>query len=74
MSWPEAVVAQIEAERAARRMTQAQLAQASGIALRTLSRYLDSEREIKLGQLPAIADALGIDLVTLLQRASERQE
>lgn len=53
-------------------MTLAQLVDASGIPERSLLRYLDGERAIKLEHLEALAGALGVSPAVILRRAIER--
>lgn len=70
-----AVVRQIKAERAANGMTVKQLATASGIPERTLTRYLNFERALQLGDVEALAAALGLAGEALVVRAqSERAD
>jgi transcriptional regulator with XRE-family HTH domain len=67
-----AVVAQIKAERAALDMPLGVLAEQAGITPRSLNRYLKGEREMTVALVERLAEALGVDLGTLLQRAGER--
>lgn len=67
-----AVVMQIRAERAALDLPIGELADRVGVSRRAMTRYLNAEREITLGLLDRIAEALDTDLTTLLRRADER--
>lgn len=71
--WEAAVIAQIAAEREARRLPKNELAQSVGIHPGSMSRYMKGERHLTLGMVERFAVALGIDLATLLRRAEERQ-
>ena len=68
------LVAQIEAERAARGLSIYDLADKAGIGRRTIARYLNQEREMTLGQLDAIASAFGISTDLLVKRAQDRRD
>lgn len=68
------LVAQIEAERAAKGMTIKDLADRAGIGERTLPRYLSQERDLSLSQLDDIATALGIGFDVLVKRAQQRRD
>jgi transcriptional regulator with XRE-family HTH domain len=48
------------------------LAEASGVPIRTLKRYLDGEREIPLTELRSIARALGVSVASLIDCAEDR--
>jgi len=71
--WEAAVVAQIDAERAALRMTVRELAERVGVHPGSMPRYMKGERRLTLGMVERFAEALRIDLPTLLARAGERQ-
>lgn len=71
---PAAVIAQIKAERAALDMPIGELARRVGIAPRSITRYLNGEREITMSLVEQFAHALEMDFKTLLRRAVERQE
>lgn len=71
--WEAAVVAQIAAERATRRMSVNELAKRVGIHPGSMPRYMSGERHLTLGMVERFALALDIDLATLLSRADERQ-
>lgn len=53
-------------------MTRAALAQKSSVPYRTLKRYLDAEREVRTGELGAIASALGVSITSLVDAAEDR--
>lgn len=63
---------QIKAEMAARDWKQSNLSQASKIPTSTLSRYLSGARDIPLPEFADIADALGLSMIELAQRAQRR--
>lgn len=65
-----AVVRQIQAERARQGLTIAEVADRAGPGLseRALSRYLNYERELRLGQLGQIVAALGLTRRQFLER------
>lgn len=69
-----AVVAQINAELAAKGMSKTELASRAGVSMRAQARYLKGGREISIGLLERYSEALGLDLLTLLERARERCE
>lgn len=48
------------------------LAEAAGVPMRSLKRYLDGEREIPLTELRSIARALGVSVIALIDRAEDR--
>jgi transcriptional regulator with XRE-family HTH domain len=68
------LVAQIEAERAARGLSVYDLADKAGIGRRTIARYLNQEREMSLAQLDAIAGALDLSFDLLVKRAQNRRD
>ena len=70
----DAVVRQIKAERAASGMTIDELAEASGVGARSLVRYLNFERELKLGMIDRLARALGLTPAELLTRATNERQ
>ena len=69
-----AVVRQVKAERAASGMTVDQLAEASGIPVRSLVRYLNFERELKLGMIDKLASGLGMSPDVLVTRAIQERK
>lgn len=67
-----AVAATLRAERAARRLTQEQVASRAGISPRTLIRFEQDQRTINLAQMVAICDALGVDFTYFLDLVKSR--
>lgn len=70
--WAEAVAETIRAERAAARLSQAELAERAGIPRITYIRYETGERKPNVVQVAQIADALGMRLSSFLQRVEDR--
>lgn len=68
----KAVAAQLRSDRAAREITQAQLAENAGLAVNTIRRIENEERAITLDQLVAICDALGVSFTKFLDEAQSR--
>lgn len=66
----DAVAATLRAEMAARRMQRKELAEGSGIPVRTLSRYLDGEREISINTLARVAPVLGLTAGEIWSKAT----
>lgn len=69
---PAAVVAAIKAERAVQGIPLGVLAKSVGIAPRTMTRYLNEEREMSLGMIDKFANALGMTLPELIRIAEQR--
>jgi transcriptional regulator with XRE-family HTH domain len=69
-----AIAVQIKAEMAAKDWKQSDLAAASGIPTSTLHRYLSGARDIPLPVFAGIAQALGLSMIELAQRAERRLE
>lgn len=69
-----AIAAVLRAERAAKgeRITQDELAEAAGVPLVSLRRYLNGKRHINLAHLEAICDALGVDPRDVMADAARR--
>ena len=68
-----AIRAQIKAEIAVRNLKQNDVAASAGLYSSTMSRYLrDSKPDMPLAALGAIAKALGLSIVTIVQRAERR--
>ena len=64
------VAANIRAEAARRRKTQAQLAEAAGLSQFAISRRMREEFPFTLDEVQAIADFLGVPLSDLLNTAA----
>lgn len=67
-----ALAAQIKAEMAVKDWKQSDLAKAAGMQNSTLSRYLSGERDMPMPIFAEIANALGLSMVELAQRAQRR--
>lgn len=67
-----AVAAELRAERAAVRMTNKEIAEASGVSLPSVSRYLTAQRRIDVAALYDITVALKTTPVEILTRAQIR--
>lgn len=67
----------VSGERSAQRLTLQQLADRSGIPYRTLIRYIpdrkEPEREMSLGTIVIVGEALGLTLEQILAAARERE-
>ncbi|MDU7361205.1 MAG: helix-turn-helix transcriptional regulator [Propionibacteriaceae bacterium] len=68
----EVVAATLRAERAARRLSQNEIAKRAGIPRPTFVRYESGERRINVAQAIATAEALGMTFPELAQRIDER--
>lgn len=66
------VVAQIKAEMAAGGILLQDLPERTGLSASSLSRYMNGHRDMNLGDVQVIANALGIDYFELMRRAGER--
>ena len=62
------LLGEVRAEMARQRVTLGMLAEATDISVSGLSRRLAGKNPIRLGEVEAIARALGTDLITLLER------
>lgn len=69
-----ALVKQVKAEMAAQDMRQKDMAERLGMQTSTLSRYLAGERDIPMPVVFGFADALGLSIIELVQRAERRLE
>lgn len=69
-----AIAAEVRAERAAKKMTIAELSQASRVPEATLNRYLAGKRDIPGSTLLALAGALGVEPGQILNRAALRAQ
>lgn len=67
-----AVAAELRAERAAVRMTNKDIAEASGVSLPSVSRYMTAQRRIDVAVLYDIAIAMGTTPVEIFTRAQIR--
>jgi transcriptional regulator with XRE-family HTH domain len=65
----DAVARHLRAERARARLSQAELAAAAGLAVNTIRRLEDGTRELKLSQLFAITQVLGVSPGAFLDAA-----
>lgn len=70
--WSDAVAAQIRAERAAAEQTQEQVYTAAGIARSTYIRLEKGTRVAGVTQLARICGALGMPLLTFMERVEAR--
>ncbi len=70
--WEAAVGEAIRAERAARKMSQAEVARLSGIPRQTHIRYEVGERQPNVTQVAAIAMALGMPVSQLVAEIARR--
>lgn len=69
MHRPEALAAELRAEMARQNITQRELAAKVELNLRTLQRYLHGQTAIRYADLIRVADALGVQVSTLVERA-----
>ena len=67
-----AIAAEIKAEMAAIDWKQADLAKATNMQASTLYRYLSGARDIPMPVFAEIANALGVSMIELAQRAQRR--
>lgn len=65
----QAVAAELRARRARLEISQAELAQASGIGERTIQRIEGGDRSVKLGQLDALCRALNVTMTDFIASA-----
>lgn len=70
--WSLAVAAQIRAERASARLTQAEMVKRSGLSRSTYVRIESGNRPADVSQLGRIASALGVTSSRLLALAEQR--
>ncbi len=70
--WAAAIAETIRAERAAARLSQAELAKKADIPRVTFTRYETGVRRPNLVQIAQIAEALGISASTFTRRVEER--
>jgi transcriptional regulator with XRE-family HTH domain len=64
------IAAAIRAERARRRLTQAELAKQAGLSRTALADVEAGKRQVTANHLPAICRALGVPLSTLIREAN----
>lgn len=69
-----ALAAEIRAERAASGLTQAELAEKSGINYQTLKLLLKGTRPINVTQIVQLSQAFGIEPAVLVERAMARAQ
>lgn len=70
--WDVATADTIRAERAAARLSQAQVAELAGIPRTTYVRYETGERKPNIAQVAAIAQALNVPFSSFIRRIEER--
>jgi len=63
---------QLRAERAAKRLSRADLAKASGVSAKAIQRLEENEREMDTDQLDRLCAALGVSVLDFVTRAAER--
>lgn len=63
---------QLRAERAAKRLSRADLAKASGVSSKAIQRLEENEREMDTDQLDRLCRALGITITDFVMRADHR--
>lgn len=68
-----AIAAELRAERAARRMSNRDLADRSGVSKVSVQRYLAPTRTIPVDVLDVLATALGSSIGEIVTRAEERR-
>lgn len=68
-----AITAVIRGEEAAQKMERTELALRAGIPVRSLHTYLTDQREMRIGQIDAVAKALGLSGATDLIRLAEQR-
>lgn len=66
-----ALAEQLRMESARRNVTQSHIAKETGLSLRTVSRYLNGERSIKVSDLKRISDAIGVSAPSILEAADD---
>lgn len=69
-----AVALELDAMRGYARLTQAELARRAGLSLRSVQRYLDGERPIRIDDLASLAAALNADPLEVFTRAQSRMQ
>lgn len=64
--------AELRAARGRRRLKQGDLAELSGVSITTINRFENEQREPRIGQLVAIAGALGVSPCSLIPGCGPR--
>lgn len=67
----DALASEVRSRRAYRRMSQAELVEATGLSRSTIGRIENGDRDMDIPQLIAIAAALGTTPTELLQAATD---
>lgn len=67
----DAIAAEIRAWLGRRNMTQRDLEQATGLSRSTIGLTMNCRRDVSIPEVMAIADALGVDWIRLLQDAQD---
>ena len=70
--WDVATAETIRAERAAAKMSQAEVARGSGLSRISYIRYETGERKPNIAQVASIAQAMNIPFITFVKRIEER--
>src|SRR3546814_9236872 len=63
---------QLRAERAAKRLSRAELAKKSGVSAKSIQRFEENERVMDTDQLDFLCAALGVRVTDFVMRAAER--
>jgi len=66
-----ALAEQLRMEAARLNVTQSHIAKETGLSLRSVSRYLNGERSIKISDLKKICDAMGVSAPAILKAADD---
>lgn len=72
LDWDAATAETIRAERAAAKLSQAEVVRRSGISRPSYIRYENGERKPDLAQVASIAEALSIPFTTFARRIEDR--
>lgn len=68
-----AITAVLRGEEAAQKIERGEIARRSGIPMRTLHTYLTDQREMRVGQIDAVAKALGFKGATEVMTLAEQR-
>lgn len=68
----QALKAELRAEKAAKELTYDDIAERSDMQKMTVHRYMSGTRDIPMGKLLLMCDALGVDVSALIERAEQR--